>query len=47
MGQIDSLSRPTAGEDEELTLADRVCSGEDMEEDVIKARDTAFMRHEA
>ncbi len=46
MGQIDSLSRPTAGEDEELTLADRVCSGEDMEEDVIKALDTAFMRHE-
>ncbi len=46
MGQIDSLSRPTAGEDEELTLADMVSSGEDMEEDVMKALDTAAMRRE-
>lgn len=46
MGQIDSLSRPTAGEDEELTLADMVSSGEDMEEDVMKALDTASMERE-
>lgn len=46
MGWIDSLSRPTAGEDEELTLADLVPSGEDMERDVIKALDTAAMRRE-
>lgn len=46
MGQIDSLSRPTAGEEEELTLADTVSSGEDMEEDVIKALDTAAMERE-
>lgn len=46
MGQIDSLSRPTAGEDEELTLADMASSGEDMEEDVMKALDTAAMERE-
>lgn len=46
MGQIDSLSRPTAGEDEELTLADMVSSGEDMEGDVIKALDAAAMERE-
>lgn len=46
MGQIDSLSRPTAGEDEELTLADMVPSGEDMEEDVMKDLDTAVMERE-
>ncbi len=46
MGRIDSLSRPTAGEDEELTLADLVPSGEDMEGDVIKALDTAAMGRE-
>ena len=46
MGRIDSLSRPTAGEDEELTLADMVPSGEDVEGDVIKTLDTAAMRRE-
>lgn len=46
MGRIDSLSRPTAGEDEGLTLADLVPSGEDMEGDVIKALDTAAMGRE-
>ena len=46
MGRIDSLNRPAAGEDEELTLADLVPSGEDMEGDVIKALDTASMERE-
>lgn len=46
MGQTESLSRPTAGEDEGLTLGDMVPSGEDMEGDVIKALDTAAMRRE-
>ncbi len=46
IGQIDSLNRPTAGEDEELTLADMVSSGEDMEEDIMKALDTAAMMRE-
>lgn len=46
MGQIDSLSRPTAGEDEELTLADMASSGEDMEEDIMKALDRENMERE-
>ncbi len=46
MGQIDSLSRPVSGEDEELTLADMVSSGEDMEEEVIKALDRENMELE-
>ena len=46
MGQIDSLSKPTAGEDEELTLADMVSSGEDMEEDVMEALDRENMERE-
>lgn len=46
MGQIDSLSRPIAREDEDLTLADMVPSDENMEEDVIKALDTAAMARE-
>ena len=46
MGQIDSLSRPVSGEDEELTLADMVSSGEDMEEEVIKALDRENMERE-
>ncbi len=46
MGQIDSLSRPVSGEGEELTLADMVSSGEDMEEGIIKALDRENMERE-
>lgn len=40
MGQIDSLSRQIAGEDESLILADVIASDEDMEGDAMKALDT-------
>lgn len=44
MGEIDSLSKPIAGEDEDITLEDSVSSGEELEEDAIKRLDTAAMK---
>ena len=46
MGQIDSLSKPINGEDEEITLEDCIQSGENLEEDVIKRLDTDAMKKE-
>lgn len=45
-GQIDSLSRVIGGDDEDITIADTVASGEDMEEDVIQELDRENMSRE-
>lgn len=45
-GQIDSLSRVIGGDDEDITIADTVASGEDMEGDVIQELDRENMSRE-
>lgn len=46
MGQIDSLSRVIGGEEEDLTIEDTVASGEDVEDDCIRAVDLEMMQRE-
>lgn len=46
MGQIDSLSKPIAGEDEDIMVCDTVESGEDIEEDIICKLDRENMNRE-
>ena len=45
-GQIDSLNRVIGGDDDDITIADTVTSGEDMEEDVIQELDRENMSRE-
>ena len=45
-GQIDSLNRVIGGDDEDITIADTVASGEDMEADVIRELDRENMSRE-
>ena len=45
-GQIDSLNRVIGGDDEDITIADTVASGEDMEGDVIQELDRENMSRE-
>lgn len=44
MGQIASLSQPVAGKDEDVILYEIVAADTDMEDDVIKALDTAEIK---
>lgn len=44
MGQIDSLSRPMLGQNDDITWADAVASDENIEEDVIKRLDAVAMK---
>ena len=46
MSQIDSLNRVIGGDDEDITIADTVASGEDMEADVIRELDRENMSRE-
>ncbi|MCI5869247.1 MAG: sigma-70 family RNA polymerase sigma factor, partial [Dorea sp.] len=44
MGQIDSLSRPMLGQNDDITWADAVAADENIEEDVIKRLDAVAMK---
>ena len=46
MGQIDSLSRPMPGQNDDITWADTVASDENIEEDVIQELDRENMSRE-
>ena len=46
MGQIDSLSRPMPGQNDDITWADTVASDENIEEDVIQELDREDMSRE-